>query len=217
MIFGYILLSGNAFGQKMKLIGDSVEDVSVHSSQGKIDGKAALRITKDSVVVAFDEPTFSRINGIEFENGTIEVRVLSRLLPDAPNFSRGFIGVAFRINDDNSEFESIYVRPSNGRADDQVRRNHTVQYFSYPDYKFDRLRKETPEKYESYADIGLNEWIDLKIVVKGSQAKLFINGDKQPTLIVNDLKHGADRSGAIGLWVDVGTEGFFRDLKITNN
>lgn len=201
----------------MELIGDSVEDVSVHSFHGKIDGKTALRIIKDSVVVAFDEPTFSRIKGVEFENGTIEVRVLSRLLPDAPNFSRGFIGVTFRINDDNSEFESIYVRPSNGRADDQVRRNHSVQYFSYPDYKFDRLRKETPEKYESYADIGLNEWIDLKIVVKDSEAKLFINGSKQPTLIVNDLKHGADRFGAIGLWVDVGTEGFFRDLKITHN
>ena len=77
----------------MILIGYSVEDVSVHSFQSKVDGKAALRITKDSVVVAFDEPTFSRIKGIEFENGTIDMRVLSRLLHDAPNFSRGFIGV----------------------------------------------------------------------------------------------------------------------------
>jgi hypothetical protein len=34
-------------------------------------------------------------------------------------------------------------------------------------------------------------------------------------LIVNDLKHGANASGAIALWVDVGTEGYFKDLKIT--
>jgi hypothetical protein len=33
-------------------------------------------------------------------------------------------------------------------------------------------------------------------------------------LIVNDLKHGADLSGAIGLWVEVGTEGYFADLKV---
>jgi hypothetical protein len=62
--------------------------------------------------------------------------------------------------------------------------------------------------------MALNEWIKLKIVVKDTQAKLFINDNKQPSLIVNDLKHGASSSGAIGLWVDVGTEGFFSDLKI---
>jgi hypothetical protein len=31
---------------------------------------------------------------------------------------------------------------------------------------------------------------------------------------VNDLKHGANNTGSIGLWVDIGTEGFFRDFKI---
>jgi hypothetical protein len=31
---------------------------------------------------------------------------------------------------------------------------------------------------------------------------------------VNDLKQGANASGAIGLWVDVGTKGLFSDLKI---
>jgi hypothetical protein len=77
------------------------------------------------------------------------------------------------------------------------------------------LRKENPEMYESYADMGLNEWIKLKIVVKGNQAKLFLNNNKQPSIIINDLKHGADASGAIGFFVDVGTEGYFRNLKIT--
>ena len=55
----------------------------------------------------------------------------------------------------------------------------------------------------------------MRIVVKGAQAKLFLNENKQPSLIVNDLKHGADASGAIGLWVDVGTEGYFSDVKIS--
>jgi len=69
--------------------------------------------------------------------------------------------------------------------------------------------------YESYTDMGLNEWIKIKIEVKGKQAKLFLNGNKQPSLVVNDLKMGADVSGALGLFVDVGTEGYFRDLKVT--
>jgi hypothetical protein len=69
--------------------------------------------------------------------------------------------------------------------------------------------------YESYADMGLNEWTKMKIIVRGNQAQLFLNSNKQPSLIVNDLKHGAAVSGAIGLFVDVGTEGYFSDLKIT--
>jgi hypothetical protein len=44
-----------------------------------------------------------------------------------------------------------------------------------------------------------------------------INDNKQPSLIVNDLKHGANSTGAIAIWVDTGTEGFFSDLKIVND
>jgi hypothetical protein len=61
----------------------------------------------------------------------------------------------------------------------------------------------------------LNEWISLKIVVQGQEAKLYLNDAKQPALIVKDLKHGSSGSGGIGLWVEVGTEGYFADLKIT--
>jgi hypothetical protein len=180
----------------------------------KFMGKDVVKVIKDPTVTESDEPTFAKLKGIDFKNGTIEVKVLSRLLPNAPESARGFIGIAFRINDSNSKFESIYIRPTNGRASEQLRRNHSIQYFSFPDYKFERLRKEAPGEYESYADMGLNEWIKLKIIIKDSQAKFFINDNKQPSLIVNDLKHGANSSGAIGLWVDVGTEGFFSDLKI---
>ncbi|MDP1764796.1 MAG: hypothetical protein Q8L07_13015 [Sediminibacterium sp.] len=177
-------------------------------------GKEVVKVIKDSVVTEVDEPTFAKLKGLDFKNGTIEVKVLSRLLPNAPELARGFIGIAFRINDSNSKFESIYIRPTNGRSTNQLRRNRSIQYFSFPDYKFDRLRKEAAGEYESYADMGLNEWIKLKIVVLDNKAKLFINDNKQPSLIVHDLKHGASSSGAIGLWVDVGTEGFFSDLKI---
>ncbi|TAE22272.1 MAG: hypothetical protein EAZ91_23805 [Cytophagales bacterium] len=181
----------------------------------RVMGKTALKVVKDSTLQKVDEPTFVKIKGVNFTNGTIEVKVLSRLLKTATPTARGFIGVAFRVSETNSSFENFYIRPTNGRADDQVRRNHSTQYYSYPDYKFDRLRKEAPERYESYADMGLNEWIALKIVVQGKQAQLYLNNNKQPSLIVNDLKLGPDASGGIGLWVDVGTEGYFADLTVT--
>jgi hypothetical protein len=78
------------------------------------------------------------------------------------------------------------------------------------------LRKEAPGQYESYADMGLNEWIKLRIEVNDNKAKLFINDNEQPSLIVNDLKQGTNLAGAVGLWVDVGTEGYFSDLKISS-
>ena len=212
-----LLGSTKIYSQTIKFENTRLEPVQVSMSIEKLMGKQALKVIKDPTVKGVDEPTFVKIKGIDFKNGTIEVKVLSRLLKDAPEFARGFIGVAFRINESNTKFESIYLRPTNARAEDQVRRNHSIQYYSYPDYKFDRLRKEAPEAYESYADMALNEWITMRIEVKGQQAKLYLNDNEQPSLIVNDLKMGADASGTIGLWVDVGTEGFFTDLKIRND
>jgi hypothetical protein len=202
--------------QQIRLPGYDVTAVNVYMSKATIMGKKAIRVVKDSSVKAFDEPTFIRLNNVAFRNGIIEVKVLSRLLPNAPGMARGFIGIAFRVNDSNSKFESIYVRPINARSDDQVRRNHSIQYYSYPHYKFDTLRMIAPERYESYTDMEMNKWILLRIEVRDSEAKLYIDKNAQPSLIVKDLKHGANASGSIGLWVDIGTEGYFADLTITN-
>lgn len=215
LIISFLFGSATIHAQAIKLTKDRLTPNMVFMSFERVMGKEALRVVKDSTIQKVDEPTFVRLNGIDFTNGTIEVKVLSRLLKNAPETARGFIGVAFRINEANSRFESIYIRPTNGRADDQVRRNHSIQYFSYPDYKFDRLRQEAPERYESYADMTLNEWITLKIVVKGPEAKLYLNDAKQPALLVKDMKQSVGTAGGIGLWVEVGTEGYFSDLKIT--
>ena len=214
LIIAGIILSMASYSQTIKFDSNRLEAVNVFMTTEKLMGKEVVKVIKDSSVKEADEPTFVKIKGIDFKNGTIELKVLSRLLKNAPDFARGFIGVAFRIDKSNTKYESIYIRPVNARVDDQVRRNHSIQYYSYPDYKFGRLRKESPERYESYADMEMNKWITMKIKVKDAQAKLFLDNNTQPSLIVNDLKHGADLSGAIGLWVDVGTEGFFSDLKI---
>ena len=216
LFIGFLVLNMlNLNAQVVRFEKDILEPTNVSMSLEKLIGKEVVKVTKNPALKEVDQPTFVKIKGTNFQNGTIEVSVLSKLLPDADQFARGFIGVAFRINDDNTKFENIYIRPANARADDQIRRKHTIQYFSFPDFPFSRTRKETPGKYESYADMALNEWIKIKITVKDTKAQLFINDAAQPSLIVNDLKHGADSSGAIGLWVDVGTEGYFADLRIS--
>ena len=120
--------------------------------------------------------------------------------------------MAFRVASAPSKYECFYVRPTNGRADDQLRRNHAAQYISMPEYEWSRLRKETPGQYESYVDLVPGEWMKLKIEVKGSKARLYVNGSPQPVLVVNELKHG-DGTGSVALWIGLQAEGYFTNLR----
>lgn len=129
-------------------------------------------------------------------------------------YARGFIGLAFHIDNDG-RFESIYLRPTNSIAEDQVRRNHNIQYIAYPDYKFDSLRQESPEKYESYAGLDMERWIHMKIVITGQKAVLYLNKKSMPASIVYDLKLGANQRGGIGVWLESGTVAYFHNLTVT--
>jgi hypothetical protein len=127
--------------------------------------------------------------------------------------AQGFIGLCFRIDQNDKAFESIYLRPRVGRVDNQFFRNHTVQYFSYPDFKFQTLRKTDPERFETTAPVNIKEWITMRIEVEGEKATMFINNAKYSTFIVEKMK-GKTTHGLIALWVDIGTIGYFKDLKI---
>ena len=153
------------------------------------------------------------IIGSDFTDGVIEAELSGAPKAGAAEGSRGFVGVAFRVPPGGSSFECFYLRPTNGRADDQLRRNHSTQYISFPDYPWERLRKETPGVYESYVDLEPGVWTTIRIVVEGSKARLYVNGATQPTLIVNDLKLGATR-GAIALWTGPDTEAYFSRLTV---
>lgn len=212
----------NLNAQTIKFESREFDVAYVNASVVKLNGQKVLKVERDlealpfdvnNMVSTVDEPTYAKLRDVNFENGIIEVKVLSRLLKTAPDFARGFIGIAFMIDDNNTNFQSIYLRPTNGRAENQFRRNHSVQYFSYPDYKFDRLRKEFPETYETYADIGMDEWITLRLKINDRKVNLYINEQEHPSFIVDEMK-GDIKSGSVALWVDIGTEGYFKDLKI---
>lgn len=99
-------------------------------------------------------------------------------------------------------------------AVDQLQRNHSAQYISIPGFPWQKLRSETPEKYESYVDLVPGEWTTVKVHVVGTHAQLYVNRAEQPVLIVNDLKQPAV-DGAIALWVGPGTIAHFTDLRVT--
>lgn len=157
--------------------------------------------------------SYALVKDVSFRDGVIEVDLAGQPAAGALAAARGFIGIAFRLHGDG-RYEYIYLRPTNGRADDQIRRNHSTQYSSYPDFDFARLRQEGPDKYESYVDLQPGVWTKYKIEVEGRKARLYVNGSEQPCLVVNDLKL-EPRDGGVALWVGPGTEGYFSDLKIT--
>ena len=159
--------------------------------------------------------TLAVIDGTDFTNGVIEVEMAGAPASDAPEAARGFVGIAFRVKPDLETYDAFYLRPTNARADDQVRRNHSAQYVSHPDWPWPRLRKESPERYESYVDLEAGKWTRIRIEVNGDHARLFVHGQAQPTLVVNDLKTGAQGRGAIALWTHESTVAHFRALRVT--
>jgi hypothetical protein len=154
------------------------------------------------------------LDSLTFADGTIELWVAGTLAPDADSSDRAFIGLVFRSSADGSRFDNVYLRPTNGRADDQLRRNHSTQYEAEPDYPWYRLRKESPGQYESYVDLSAGAWTHLRVVVSGRHARLFVNDALQPCLVIDDLKSGASR-GKIGLWIGSGTKGYFSHMVVT--
>jgi hypothetical protein len=192
---------------------ESLKGVQAHGlnvEPATFKGRKALRVLE---LPDFNGESVAILEGTQFANGAIEATIAGQPAAGAAEGARGFVGIAFRVAPDVSRFECFYLRPTNGRADDQVRRNHSLQYVSHPDFPWFRLRKEFPEKYESYADIVPGEWTKIRIEAQGTRARLFVNGAAQPSLIVNDLKLD-ETSGAVALWIGAGTEAHFAEVRI---
>lgn len=213
--------------KKLKLGKQTFELHNVTGEIIKFQGKRVLKIERDLAAIPFDsthiektvdEPHYARLADLhDFENGTIEVKLYSQIKNPKPYSGvAGFIGLFFRVKEDDSAFEAIYLRPKVGRVNNQQYRNHAVQYIAYPHAKFDTLRKIAPFKYEGSAPVALNEWINMRIEINNETAELFINDLKYSSFIVGKLL-GKNKSGHIGLYVDIGTIGYFRNLKVTKH
>lgn len=209
-----LLLRAVIIAQNVPL--EPVTKLSLHNVKAEAvtyKGRKAVRVTDTAAPDLPDGARYAVVTGTEIHDGVIELDLTGDTLPGMGPTFRGFTGVAFRLVPDGSKYECFYLRPKNGRSDDQLQRNHSAQYISVPDFPWQRLRSETPGKYETYVDLVPGEWTKVKVDVHGDKARLYVNGTEQPLLIVNDLKHG-DSKGAIALWVGPGTVAHFADLRV---
>ena len=224
---GLLLIPAATSGQDKSYPLETRDGLTLHNASAEPvthEGRKGLRVTiaKDAVdrVKAMTPEQravveeLAVVDGSEFSSGVIEVEIAGQPAPGAFEGARGFVGIAFRVQKDLQTYDAFYLRPTNGRADDQERRNHATQYVSHPEWPWFRLRKETPSRYESYVDLVTGAWTRIRIEVQGAKARLFVHGQEQPTLIVNDVKSGADARGAIALWIGDGTIAHFRNLVV---
>ena len=222
-----LVLSRSASAQERTYPLESAAGLRLHNvaaAPAVLDGKKGLRLTiSDEAARRAQSMTpdqqaqmeqLAVIEGPEFANGIIELEMAGEPAPGAGSGARGFVGIAFRLQSDMRTYDAFYLRPTNGRAEDQERRNHSAQYISHPDWPWFRLRQETPSRYESYVDLLPGVWTKVEIHVRGDRARLFVNDQEQPTLIVNDVKTGAAGKGAVALWIGPGTIAHFRYLSV---
>jgi hypothetical protein len=208
-ILSLFLMAGVAWAQTLDV--SKLELRNVVAEPTVYRGSKAVKLTETP---GNQKESIAIVKGVTLGDGSLEVEMAGAPAKGTNEGARGFIGLAFHVQADASHYETIYLRPTNGRADDQLRRNHSTQYISVPDWPWEKLRQETPGVYESYVDLQPGEWTKVRIVVKGRDASLYVGGANQPCLLVHDLKLGA-KEGGVALWIGPGTEGYFRNLKIS--
>jgi hypothetical protein len=220
-----------ASGQVRRYALETTDGLRLHNATAEsvtFKGKRGVRVTvapevarRPEFLTGQIEPeAYARIEGLEFSNGVMEAEVAGAPAEGAGPGARGFVGIAFRLQTDRAPdgpqaYDAFYLRPTNGRAEDQERRNHSVQYISHPDWTWSRLRRETPSRYEAYDDLVPDTWTKIRIEVRAAQARLYVGDQPQPVLIVNDVKSGTSARGAVALWIGPGTVAHFRNLVVT--
>ena len=145
---------------------------------------------------------------INFHSGTIEADLKGQDV-----LQQSFLGIAFHVKD-SAAYEVVYCRPFNFNATDSIRHHHAIQYMQLPGNRWDVLRKEKPEQYESNVTEPpkADNWFHIKLVVDGDWITAYINYSCIPSLRVKSL--WSNREGKIALWTD-GTHDQFAHLYVT--
>ncbi len=142
----------------------------------------------------------------EFSTGTIQVELLGENNP-----GKSFIGIAFNIEND-STYEAIYFRPFNFVAEEQIRKDHMVQYIFHPEFTWRKLRAQRTGEFESEITPAPkpDDWFKVNIKVADEKVTVYVKDIAEPVLTVHRLN--ATKSEKIGLWTGFGSSGRFRNL-----
>ncbi|MEB2774320.1 family 16 glycoside hydrolase [Algoriphagus sp. D3-2-R+10] len=145
----------------------------------------------------------------DFQNGTIEIDIKGRDL-----LGQSFVGLAFH-GQSNEQYDAVYFRPFNFQSPE--RNSHSVQYISMPGYDWATLRESEPGKYENTITpvVDPTSWFHVRLEIQYPKINAFINGAKEASLSIEQISSRS--SGQVGLWVGNGSEGWFKNIKLSES
>ena len=146
------------------------------------------------------------IQDIEFDNGIIEIEIMGENNP-----GKSFIGIAFNIQNDEN-YEAVYFRPFNFIAEEQLRKDHMVQYIFHPEFTWRKLRDERTGEFEDEIANPPNpdDWFKVIIHINDEKVEVYVNDISKPVLTIDRL--ATTKSNKIGIWTGFGSSGRFRNL-----
>lgn len=160
-----------------------------------------------------NRPTFV-VLGEDFTNGVIEIDVAAVINGMGGKDARGFVGIAFHIDDRRENFEAVYLRMANGTLNDPLppapRDARALQYVAHPGFHFADSRKIAPRRYEKPASVKLGQWHRLRLEIDDGNLTVLV--DEQSVLEIDDLKYAAQQGG-VGIWVGDGTTAYIRNFR----
>lgn len=147
------------------------------------------------------------IEGVSFETGTIELDLKGENTP-----GRSFVGFAFNVQND-STFEVIYFRPFNFQSEEQIRREHSLQYISHPKNTWRYLRTNFEGQYEGEFPRrpSPDDWFTVVLKIDDNQVSVFDKETNALLLEVDRLEQ--PHSSKIGFWTGNNSKGSFRNLR----
>lgn len=148
------------------------------------------------------------IKNLDFDKGIIEVDLKGENVR-----GKSFVGIAFNIQND-SVYEAIYFRPFNFRAEQELNRDHSVQYIYHPKHSWRYLRTNHEGEFESNypRQPDPDQWFGVRIEIDKKKVIVYDRETNTELLSVKRLtKQVEDR---IGLWAGFDSKGAYRNLTI---
>ncbi|MCP4458462.1 MAG: hypothetical protein GY816_10640 [Cytophagales bacterium] len=204
LLIFFQLIAIKSYGQQEISLSDQLSDKKMKAVSRTI---SLYGDQQDAVEMNAEKSDGLGILGdVEFDKGSIEVELLGENNP-----GRSFIGIAFNIQND-STYEVVYFRPFNFVAEEQIRKEHMVQYIFHPEYTWRKLREERTGEFESKIPIPPNpdDWFKAKINISTEKAEVYVVGISKPVLVIDRLT--TSKSNEIGIWTGYGSSGRFKNL-----
>ena len=189
LFISFLLISNSAYSQQEIIPFESDRWDKEQARQAEFLGRQCLM-------------GIASLKDVEFTNGVIEFDL-------AVTGERSYPGVTFRAQS-NDDYERIYIRPHLSKTFQNV-----VQYEGTFN-GLDSWQLYYGQGKTASAIIPANQWFHVKIEVKDTRARLFINDPENPVLTITELAHGLSK-GTVGVWGPADGSAYFSNFSCRND